>query len=134
MHRFLRVFMLFAMMALVARAATAQGTGTIAGKVTDETGGVLPGVGIVLTRTGTQTSAETVTDGAGTYRFDNVQAGPAELTFRLINFSTVRRAITVNAGTAVAADALMLVAASADIVITAPRTFRNLAEIDNPAE
>ena len=28
----------------------------------------------------------------------------------------------------------MLVAASADIVITAPRTFRNLAEIENPAE
>ena len=29
---------------------------------------------------------------------------------------------------------MMLVAASADIVITAPRTFRNLAEIENPAE
>ncbi len=28
----------------------------------------------------------------------------------------------------------MLVAMSADIVITAPRTFRNLAEIENPAE
>jgi outer membrane receptor protein involved in Fe transport len=28
----------------------------------------------------------------------------------------------------------MLVAASADIVVTAPRTFRNLAEIENPAE
>jgi hypothetical protein len=34
----------------------------------------------------------------------------------------------------VTADAVMLVAMSADIVITAPRTFRNLAEIERPAE
>jgi hypothetical protein len=34
----------------------------------------------------------------------------------------------------VTADAQLLVATSADIVITAPRTFRNLAEIENPAE
>ncbi len=32
------------------------------------------------------------------------------------------------------ANVTMLVPTSADIVITAPRTFRNLAEIDNPAE
>ena len=30
------------------------------------------------------------------------------------------------------ADVVMLVATSADIVVTAPRTFRNLAEIENP--
>ncbi len=32
------------------------------------------------------------------------------------------------------ANAVMLVSASADITITAPRTFRNLAEVENPAE
>ncbi len=34
----------------------------------------------------------------GAYRFENVPAGQAELTFRLINFSTVRRMVTVTSG------------------------------------
>jgi outer membrane receptor for Fe3+-dicitrate len=52
----------------------------------------------------------------------------------LINFTTVHRNVTVTPGTTVTADAKLTVAFSADIVITAPRTFRNLAEIENPAE
>ena len=100
----------------------------------DETGGVLPGVTIELEPAGSPKPLETVTDGVGSYRFDNVPAGPAELTIRLINFSMVRRTVNVTAGSAVQANAVMLVATSADIVVTAPRTFRNLAEIENPAE
>jgi hypothetical protein len=116
-----------------AAAARAQ-TGVITGTVSDETGGVLPGVSVSLGIGGAPSSLEAVTDDVGVYRFENVPAGPAEVTFRLINFSTVRRAVEVSPGATVTADALMLVAASADIVITAPRTFRNLAEIENPAE
>src|SRR5688500_13654288 len=118
---------------LAAAPAAAQGTGAVTGTVADETGGVLPGVTVDLTTAGATAPMETVTDGAGVYRFDTVPAGAAALTFRLINFSTVRREVTVAPGASVAADVLMLVAASADIVITAPRTFRNLAEIENPA-
>ena len=114
--------------------ATAQGTGTVTGTAADETGGVLPGLTVVLRPAGATESLETTTNGTGTYRFENVPAGPAEITFRLINFSTVRRALTVPAGGSVSANAVMIVATSADIVITAPRTFRNLAEIENPAE
>ncbi len=61
-------------------------------------------------------------------------AGPAELTFRFINFATVRRQVSVAAGTAVTADTLLTVALNADITVTASATFRNLAELDNPAE
>ena len=117
---------------LYSSAAAAQGTGIVAGVVKDETGGVLPGVSVDLHSGATE--LETVTDGEGRYRFDAVPAGSAELTFRLINFGAVRRTITVTPGATVTADGLMLVAMSADIVITAPRTFRNLAEIENPAE
>jgi outer membrane cobalamin receptor len=46
----------------------------------------------------------------------------------------VRRTIAVTPGSPMTANAVMFVAMSADIVITAPRTFRNLAEIENPAE
>jgi hypothetical protein len=119
---------------LVPAPASAQGAGAVSGTVRDETGGVLPGATVDLRPSGSQAVLETVTDETGTYRFENVPAGPGELTFRLINFSTVRRQVVVGPGRPVTADAVMLVAASADIVITAPRTFRNLAEIDNPAE
>ena len=113
----------------------AQGQGTVTGGISDETGGVLPGASVTI-------RARRRADGPGdghrrrraAIRFDNVPAGPAEVTFRLINFSTVRKTVTVTAGGTVTADGTLLVAASADIVITAPRTFRNLAEIENPAE
>ncbi|HEY6508241.1 MAG TPA: TonB-dependent receptor [Vicinamibacterales bacterium] len=130
----MRRFFLLAILAaaLVPASAWAQGTGSVSGVVADETGGVLPGVTVELRPSGGQ-GLETVTDGVGAYRFDKVPTGPAELTFRLINFSYVRRDITVAPGT-LTANAVLLIAASADITITAPRTFRNLAEIANPAE
>ena len=115
-------------------AGQAQTTGTVAGTVSDETGGRLPGASVTLTPAGSSSIRETIADDSGTYRFENVPAGPAEVIFRLINFSTVRREVVVAAGQTVTANAAMLVATSADIVITAPRTFRNLAEIENPAE
>jgi hypothetical protein len=134
MLRFGRSVCLAALFSLSYQDVWAQGTGSVTGTVSDETGGVLPGVTIQLRPASAQTALETVTDGSGIYRFDSVPAGTAELTIRLINFSTVRRTVTVTAGTPVSANVSMVVAASADIVVTAPKTFRNLAEIDNPAE
>jgi hypothetical protein len=114
--------------------AAAQTGGTVTGTVKDATGGVLPGVSVDLRPAGSQTVMEAVTDGQGTYRFDNVPAGSAELTVRLINFSAARRTVTVAPAGTSNADVTMIVAMSADIVVTAPRTFRNLAEIETPAE
>ena len=132
-HAGLRISALLCL--LIPALAFAQGTGSVTGTVEDDTGGVLPGVSVTLTRAGTsQEVAETVTSDVGVYRFDNVPAGAMELTFRLINFSSGRRLVTVTSGGTVTANVRMVVAASADIVITAPRTFRNLAEIENPAE
>src|SRR5687767_4282208 len=122
------------LMLLAQTPAWAQNTGSIAGTVEDDTGGVLPGVTVSLTVAGAPAIPDTVTDGSGAYRFDKVPAGAAELTFRLINFSSGRRVITVAPGATTTANVRMVVAVSADIVITAPRTFRNLAEIENPAE
>src|SRR5688572_22095013 len=114
--------------------AWAQNPGSIAGTVEDDTGGVLPGVTVSVAVAGAPPIADTVTDASGAYRFDKIPAGAAELTFRLINFSSGRRIVTVAPGATTTANVRMVVAVSADIVITAPRTFRNLAEIENPAE
>ena len=115
-------------------AGLAQGGGTVTGRVVDQTDLPFPGISVQLRPNMTEEPVETVTAADGTYRFADVEPGPAELTFRLINFSTVRRDVVVSSGQTATADALMVVATSADITVTAPRTFRNLAELDAPAE
>jgi hypothetical protein len=129
------IFAFIAVVALSApSAAWAQATGIVSGTVSDVTGAVLPGVTVGLRPAGASELNEAVTDAAGAYRFENVPVGSAELIVRLINFSTVRRDLKVNPGATTKADVTMLIATSADIVVTAPRTFRNLAEVENPAE
>ena len=56
--------------------AGAQQSGSVTGRVVDQTGAVLPGVTVSCIRGAEVT---TVTDGAGGYRFENVPAGSAEL-------------------------------------------------------
>src|SRR5262249_52274417 len=73
----------------------AQSSGTVTGRVFDQTEAVIPGVSVELLFGDMKTAEATITDGSGVYRFDGVPAGKAELTFRLINFSTVRRPISV---------------------------------------
>ena len=103
----------------------------VTGSVQDETGGVLPGTSVEL---GTAAGIRnTTTDGTGTYRFSDVGAGPANLTFRLVNFSTRRRDLDVAPGEN-RVDAVLSLALTADVVVTGSRTFRNIADLDNPRE
>ena len=114
-------------------AASAQTSGRISGRVLDQTGAVLPGVTIDLVVSG-QELGTTTTDESGVYRFEAVPAGPAELTCRLLNFSVIRRTVAVTSGQTVAADIAMTLSLNADVVVTGSRTFRNIAEVENPAE
>ena len=79
---------------------------------------------------GMETTA--ITDGTGDYRIEDVPAGPAELTFKLINFTIVRRTLIVIPGQTVTADAVLGLSLTADIVVTGTRTFRNIADLENP--
>ena len=113
-------------------AVYAQTDAIVTGIVRDETGGVLPGVSVDL-----QSGARRLamwTDAAGTYRFESVPPGLVVLTFKLINFTAVRRELTVAAGQTTAANVVLNVSINADIVVTAPGTFRNVADLENPAE
>jgi len=100
--------------------------------VKDQTGGVLPGVTVGLVSGGQELTA--LTDVSGTYEFTAVRSGPAALTFRLLNFTVIRRNVDVKSGVPAKADAVMTLSLSADVVVTATTTFRNIADVDNPSE
>src|SRR5687767_14095715 len=108
----------FLLWSLVAWPGTvlAQATGGVAGRVLDQTGAPLAGVAIDLA-TGSEESVA-ISDERGHYRFEAVAEGPAELTFRLLNFAVVRRGATVVAGQARTVDAVMALSLRADVVVT----------------
>ena len=110
----------------------AQAPGVVTGVVTDDTGGVLPGAAVVLETAAGDLAA--VTDAAGRYRVEPVPAGPATLVVRLVNFSTGRVDFTAAAGEPVTVDVQLALGITADVVVTGSRTFRNIADLDNPRE
>jgi len=131
----LRVGVLAAVLVAFAVPAFAQtGTGQIRGRVTDETGAVLPGVTIQLRGT-TGAPLETVTDASGQYQFEAVAPGTYQLSMTLINFASVNhRDLQVAAGQSVVNDERMQLSLNAEVVVVGKRTFTNLADVEDPAE
>ncbi|MGH9884993.1 MAG: carboxypeptidase regulatory-like domain-containing protein, partial [bacterium] len=111
--------------------AYAQPTGRVRGRVLDQTGAALPGVTIDLVVNSRELTA--ITDDTGAFRFDAVPPGSAELTFRLLNFSVLRRSVTVTTAASVNADVVLTLSLSADVIVTAVGTFRNVADVEDPA-
>jgi hypothetical protein len=111
--------------------ANAQSTGRVSGRVLDQTGAALPGVTIDLVVNTRELTA--TTDEMGGYRFEQVPAGNAELTFRVLNFSVLRRIVAVVSGASVTADAVLTLSLSADVIVTGTSTFRNVADVEDPA-
>src|ERR1700752_3770232 len=76
-------------MLLVATVASAQlSTAQLSGRVTDESGAVLPGVTVTATQTDTGVSRTDVTDGNGSYLLPNLPTGPYRLEVSLAGFRT----------------------------------------------
>jgi len=74
-----------------------QTTGTISGTVTDETGGVLPGVSLTARNTGTEATRTVISDDEGRYRLPQLVPGDYELQAELAGFQTaVLQGITLS--------------------------------------
>ena len=133
-HQSLRVRIIATVGALLVAVplAHAQTPGRVGGRVLDQTGARLPGVAIDLVVN--RSELTTTTDVDGRYQFEGVPAGSAELTFRLLNFGVLRRTVEVTSGAAVNADSMLSLAINADVIVTGTATFRNLADVENPAE
>src|SRR5687768_12237977 len=69
----------------------AQSTGAIGGRVQDQSGAVLPGVGVSVTNAATQESRQIITDEGGRYSAPLLPAGTYTIRFELPGFKTVRR-------------------------------------------
>ena len=99
-------FIVLGIAALVPAAAFAQDAASIAGAVTDSTGGVLPGVTVVASSPALIEGSRTVvTDGSGAYRIVSLRPGSYSVTFTLPGFGTiVREGIELEGSFAAAVD------------------------------
>jgi hypothetical protein len=109
--------------------------GRIAGSARDETGGGLPGVTVEVSGPPLSETRVAVTDRGGAYTLDGLAAGAYRVSFRLLNFvGVVREGVAVAEGQTAAVDVVLHLSASADVVVTGKRTFRNLADVTEPGE
>ncbi|HEX3529259.1 MAG TPA: carboxypeptidase-like regulatory domain-containing protein, partial [Thermoanaerobaculia bacterium] len=76
-----------ALLIALAAAGFAQTTGGIVGRVTDEQGGVLPGVTVEARGPALQGSRAATTDGTGSYRLTLLPPGDYTVTFTLEGFA-----------------------------------------------
>ena len=108
---------------------------SVSGRVSDTSGGVVPGASVTARQTETNVTATGVTDGDGRFRFPYLKVGPYEITITLTGFATATRRLTltvgaafelpvvlnvagVDAGVTVTADAVVLEAARSQIAGT----------------
>src|SRR5262245_21952209 len=75
-------------MMLAGGVAWAQATAELAGRVTDESGGVLPGVTVTATQTDTGFTRSAVSDATGGWLIPNLPTGPYRLEVALQGFRT----------------------------------------------
>ncbi|RPI48604.1 MAG: carboxypeptidase regulatory-like domain-containing protein, partial [Acidobacteria bacterium] len=86
-----RVVLTVLVLGLCASSAFAQATGQINGVVSDNTGGVVPGVTVTAVEGGTGIARETVTGGNGRYQFASMRPTTYEIRAELAGFRTVRQ-------------------------------------------
>jgi hypothetical protein len=116
-------------------AAAEERHGSVAGRVTDESGSALPGVTVEARGPAIAASRVTATDRAGSYVIADLPAGVYGLFFRLPNFAQVTRSgVALPGGGVTRVDVVLQLAVTADVVVTGKTTFRNLADLADAGE
>ena len=111
MNRYLRNFSLVGLsLLLMTGAAWAQATAELAGRVTDESGAVLPGVTVTATQTDTGFTRTVATEGTGAWIMPNLPTGPYRLEVSLQGFRTyVQTGIVLQVGATPTINAVLAV-------------------------
>ncbi|HEX7019848.1 MAG TPA: carboxypeptidase regulatory-like domain-containing protein [Gemmatimonadaceae bacterium] len=122
-RRVMRVLVFLTAIAMAAP-ALAQQTGSITGKVTDSSGGVLPGVTVSATSPVLPAPRETVTGVDGVYQLPALPPGRYTVTFTLSGMQTQTKQVDVQLSEVTAADAVLGVAAvSESVTVTAESSY-----------
>ena len=125
-----------ALAALLTTTLIAAADGRIQGIVTDESGGVLPGVVVVATAHDGRVLATTTSDSVGAFAFETLPVIPLRLQFQLDGFSPASADVTVTASPVVQVKQRLSVAARSEnvtVVGTAPPPPEPPAPIVSPA-
>ena len=89
----------------------------VSGVVQDSSGGVLPGVDVVLVNVGTASERRAVTNEAGLYNFPAVPVGDYRITASLSGFKSLTKSdVRVNAGVNIRVDVALEVGALSEVV------------------
>lgn len=129
-----KLFLILAFVLVFGHQVAFAQSGVITGRVNDDSGAALPGVAVELRGSTSKPNVETVTGRSGEYRLISIESGQYELRFSLINFGQVTKQVLVIAGERIVLDAVLPLVLTAEVTVTGHRTFRNLADIDNPTE
>ena len=111
----LALVLVFAVLVSSPGVASAQ-DGTLAGTVTDATGGILPGV-TVEARDAAGSAQVTVTDGTGQFTFSGLAPGTYTVTFTLVGFTAAAQVVEIRAGATAVLDVEMAVGGRAVQVV-----------------
>lgn len=112
-----RLLLLICICVLIASDAFASVTGSIAGTVTDATGGVIPGATVTATNVDTGVKATTKTNATGAYSFPELAVGHYELLVQATGFSDLQeKGIAVDVNAALRFDATMKVTGASERV------------------
>jgi hypothetical protein len=115
----------FTLLALTSTATFAQETtATVTGTVTDQSGGVLPGVTVSLKHVATGRTSESVTSAEGGYLISALSIGAYEATFTLSGFqSRTVKGITLNVNDRVQVDASLSTGGVSEVVEVTGQTL-----------
>ncbi len=102
----MRRLLILALLLAVPRLAGAQAmNGTLLGNITDQQGGALPGVTVVITEQNTNIKTTAVTNESGNYTFPNLKDGTYRVEAELSGFKkTVREGVEVKVNTTIRVD------------------------------
>ena len=73
---------------------------SVSGRVTDPSGGVVPGAQVTARQTDTNVTATAITDSEGRFRFPYLRVGPYEITVHDAGFADATRRLTLTLGSA----------------------------------
>src|SRR5438874_9081067 len=113
LRRFLPLWIL-----VIAVPLAAQTTGTVAGRVTDSSGAVLPGVTVEAKSTALQGVRTVTTDPEGLYRMPLLPPGDYTISFTLQGFGAKQKRAVVSLGKDSSVDASLSPAVTSEITVT----------------